>query len=146
MGLADLLIAKQQGGGLPGDEGYVDNIGLAFDGDPEDLKENIDYIVARIMLINEQNVRSGKDTRRLYLRGRDIYLGHDKVTEDYQTIYSLSKVRFHLKTWMRSQIWDRLRELLPEISNDKVVIDRHHAYDKVTGEIEYNPDGFMTVQ
>lgn len=130
------VIEEEQGG-----KEFIDDLGIptivADPSDPVELKNNVDYYVARMIKCNEDKVTEGKQGR-LHRRGKTIYIGSDVVLKSDNNLMRLCKPQWNIPAFVKPQIWDRLLELLPELSCDKIVITPHMAFNKKTGGLEWS--------
>lgn len=150
MDLADKLIQKQQSvlqEESDGGQVFVDDLGIPTvvkDKDnPVELKNNVDYYVCRIIVSNNKKVAKHSQGR-LYKMGDVIYVGTDVVQRTDSNLFRLCSPQWQIPTFLKPQIWDRLFELLPEISRDKIIISDHLSFDKKEGDIEWSDDEQLT--
>ena len=150
MDLADKLIQinnqevleEKQGG-----QEYSDDLGsptiVADKDNPVELKNNVDYYVCRIIVINNKNVIDNKQGR-LHIRQGVLFIGNEPVVENDSNLNRLCKSTWCIPQHIKPQVWDRLREFLPDLSYDKIVINDHLAYNKKTGEVEWSDEKYIT--
>lgn len=150
MDLADRLIEKTKEviqEESDGGQTYVDDLGIptvvADKNNPEELKTNVDYYVARIIKNNEDRVADNKQGR-LYRRNNMIFIGKDVVIRSDNNLMRLCKPQWNIPAYIKPQVWDRLYDLLPDFSYDKIVITPHMAFNKETGELEWLDKPFNT--
>lgn len=96
-----------------------------------------DYIVARIMYIQSKKPRGC-----LHFRHDDsnIWEGDHWVSETAGNLYRLAKWSKPITSPQAVVIWDKLKEVLPELSEDKVVVNDKLVWNKVTKELEEEPE------
>lgn len=94
----------------------------------------IEYMVARIMYI-----QSKKTSGRLHFRDTDdrVWEGNQWVSEDVKNLYRLAKWNNTITQYQSVLIWEKLKEYLPKLSNDKIVISDNLVWDKITNELEF---------
>lgn len=150
MDLADKLIEHQYGvlkEASDGGQTYVDDLGISTvvdnKDDPVELKNNVDYYVCRIIVLNNKKVEEGTQGR-LHRRGDMIYIGSDMVQTTDSNLFRLCSPQWAIPVYLKPQIWDRLYRLLPELSYDKIVLSDHLIFDKKTGSIEWTDDKPLT--
>lgn len=148
--LADKLIKitqqsvedENQGGQV-----YVDDLGIPAVVDdknnPVELKGNIDYYVCRIIVLNNKRASENRQGR-LHKRGDFIYIGSDIVGRTDANLFRLCAPQWTIPPYAKPQIWDRLFELLPELSYDKIVITPKTAFNKKTGDLEWSDEPYQT--
>lgn len=103
----------------------------------------LDYVIARILYI-DHNI-SGRE--RLHLRedGR-IWEGDHWVAEDDKVLYRITKWGFKPFTQTQKiQIWTRLRECLPTLSYDKMVVKDNLVWDAKNSELYFTGDEPLTI-
>lgn len=137
------VIEEEQGG-----KEYVDDLGIptivADLENPIELKNNVDYYVARIIKINDDLVGAGKQGR-LHCRNGVLFIGNDIVQKNDSNLMRLCRPQWNIPIFVKPQIWDRLVELLPQLSYDKIVITPHMAFNKKTGELEWSDEPYTDV-
>lgn len=150
MDLADKLIERQHSvlqEASDGGQTYVDDLGIPTvveDKDnPVELKNNVDYYVCRIIVLNNKKVEEGTQGR-LHRRGSIIYIGSDMVQPTDANLFRLCSPQWAIPVYLKSQIWDRLYWLLPELDHDKIVLSDHLIFNKKTGSIEWTDDEPLT--
>lgn len=104
---------------------------------------SIEYVIARIIYI-DYNV-SGKD--RLHLRedGR-IWEGDHWVSENDRNLYKITQWAFKPFTSdQKHRIWVRLRECLPKLSYDKMVVRDNLVWDMKNNELYFSDEKPLTI-
>lgn len=100
-----------------------DNLGL-----PAPDHHTVDYICARVL----------KQHPDIYKHKGRLYDGHTQIREDKLTLISYNGAtdKF-IKPDTTVLIWDKIRELVPELSFDKITISPHLVWDVRKGELEW---------
>lgn len=104
---------------------------------------SIEYVIARIIYI-DYNV-SGKD--RLHLRedGR-IWEGDHWLSENDRNLYKITQWAFKPFTPdQKHRIWVRLRECLPKLSYDKMVVKDNLVWDMKNNELYFSDEKPLTI-
>lgn len=104
---------------------------------------SVEYIVARILYI-DYNV-SGAEHLHLREDGR-IWEGDHWLAENEKNLYKIT--RWPYKPFTDSQkyrIWARLRECLPTLSYDKMVIKDNLVWDSKNNEVYFSDEPLLTV-
>lgn len=104
---------------------------------------SIEYVIARIIYI-DYNI-SGKD--RLHLRedGR-IWEGDHWVSENDRNLYKITQWAFKPFTPdQKHRIWVRLRECLPKLSYDKMVVKDNLVWDMKNNELYFSDEKPLTI-
>lgn len=104
----------------------------------------LDYLIARIIYIDYN--RSGRE--HLHLREYDdmIWEGDHWLAEKSANLYRLLKWKGRpLNADQQAMVWSRLREILPVLSDKKLVIKDNLVYDKETGELYYEDEPPLTI-
>lgn len=104
----------------------------------------LDYLIARIIYI-DYNLTGPE---HLHLREYDdmIWEGDHWVAENGANLYRLLKWKGKaLSPDQQAMVWSRLREVLPTLSDKKIVIKDNLVYDKETGEMYYEDEPPLTI-
>lgn len=145
--LADKIIAKQEAE----EKRNANNPGFPFFN--YDLPErdefgmptanSLEYVIARIIYI-DYNV-SGRE--RLHLREDNrIWEGDHWVAEDDKTLYNITRWPYKPFTSVqKARIWDRLKECLPTLSYDKMVVKDNLVWDAKNNELYLSDDKPLTI-
>lgn len=144
--LADKLIARQEAESEQKTEPRFNFFSYALPEKDEygmPTANSIEYVIARIIYI-DYNI-SGRE--RLHLREDDrIWEGDHWVSEDEKNLYRLTKWPYKPFTAaQRSRIWARLRECLPTLSYDKVVVRDNLVWDWKNRELYFSDDKPLTI-
>lgn len=100
-----------------------DSLGL-----PVPDRHTVDYICARVL----------KQHPDIYKFKDRLYDGHTQIKEDKLTLISYNgEIDKFIKPDTTVLIWDRIRELVPELSFDKIIISDHLIWDMKKGELEW---------
>lgn len=104
---------------------------------------SIEYLIARIVYVDYHF----GNIEHLHLRedGR-IWEGDHWVSEDNKNMYRL--LRWQGKPLSKDQIdmvWNRLRECIPTLSDDKIVVKDNLIYDKESGELYFSDETVLTI-
>lgn len=140
--LADQLIQNTEKGvtGSELEEGFfkydlsgVDEYGLP-------RKNRLDYIIARIFVINSSKVE------KLHLRSDDhIWEGDHWVAEDSKNLYRLAEWENIIDRERADIIWSKLRSMLPTLSDTKLVVKDNLVYDMENRTLEFDEDKPYTI-
>ena len=86
-------------------------------GIPVPMPETPEYLVARALAINERTLEQTQAPRihGLHLRGGDVWLGHNPLKQQRDTIYQLTHLRRSLKDWEAQAFWRVLKQYLPHL-------------------------------
>ena len=145
MGLAEQLIDKQMESEKPQvvktkffnyDLPERDDLGIP-------TANSIEYLIARILYVDYHF----GNIEHLHLRedGR-IWEGDHWVSEDNKNMYRL--LRWQGRPLSKDQIdmvWNRLRECIPTLSDDKIVVKDNLIYDKESGELYFSDETVLTI-
>lgn len=104
---------------------------------------SIEYVIARIIYI-DYNI-SGKD--RLHLRedGR-IWEGDHWLSENDRNLYKITQWAFKPFTSdQKHRIWVRLRECLPSLSYEKMVVKDNLVWDMKNNELYFSDEEPLTI-
>lgn len=113
-----------------------DNLGMP-------TANSIDYVVARILYID--NNISGREKLHLRDDGR-IWEGDHWVSEDDRNLYRLTKWEFKPFTVdQKYRIWERLRECLPVLSYDKLVVKDNLVWDWKNNDLYFSEEDPITI-
>lgn len=124
--IADELIARRN-------KANNDQFGIPI---PSDAEHNIDYACAQILGYHP----------KLHLRGDKIYDGHTLVKEDLQTCIRYAHRHFRsMNQYGYVLIWQRLKEIIPHLSEEKVVISDHLAFNRDTCKLEWSDTPWPTI-
>lgn len=108
---------------------------IKFDADFDELGLPVsaidDYMIARILRIDY--IR--KDGVHLYVKDDDIYMGRDKLKMNSTTLIKLAKWHYPLRPHLVPWLWERLKEVLPEESKDKIIVAPGVTWDRANGEL-----------
>lgn len=106
------------------EEGDVDELGLV-------VHNNLDYICARVL----------KQHPNLYRSGRDIYDDSFVVPQNMQyfVVYNGGRSKL-IDRYTLFLFWNKLRDLLPEKSNNKYQVSDRIFWNRETGKLEYKED------
>lgn len=150
MDLADKLIARTQAvvqEESDGGQTYVDDLGIptivADKNKPIELRNNVDYYVCRIIVLNNKKVEAGEQGR-IHKRGGILFIGNEPLQTSDFNLFRLCTTPWPIPQHIKPQIWDRLYELVPTLSCDKIVVSDHLAFNKKTGRIEWSNEHFST--
>lgn len=122
--LADKVIEANKEENIK-DEG-LDEYGLP-------IMDTIDYMVARIIMIDQQTIGGN-----LHMRSDDhIWQGNQWVAENLNNLHKLAKWGHSIPTWKQSLVWQRLREVLPILSKDKFVVADNLVWDRKEAKLEF---------
>jgi len=105
---------------------------------------SLDYMIARILYI-DYNL-SGRE--HLHLRDDDerIWEGNHWISEKRESLYRILKWKgAPLNQEQQAMIWARLRECLPTLSEDKMVIKDNLVWDKKKGELYFEDEKPLTI-
>ena len=103
----------------------------------------LDYVIVRILYI-DYNV-SGREHLHLREDGR-IWEGDHWLSENEKNLYKIT--RWPYKNFTSSQchrIWARLREFLPTLSYDKMVIKDNLIWDSKNNDVYFSDEPVLTV-
>ena len=126
MDLADKLIQRKS-------KKQSDQFGIPI---PDDAETNIDYACLHII----------KHNPKLYIKNDQIYDNHTPVEETLPNCVRYAHRHFRsMDKYGYILIWQRLHELLPRFSEDKIVITPHLAFNRVTGELEHSEKPYLTI-
>lgn len=149
MDLADKLIQinnqefieEEQGG-----KEYIDDLGIpvivADLDNPVEAKNNVEYYVARIIKLNNDLANAGKQGR-LHCRGNVLFIGDEIVNKNDSNLIRLCRPQWVIPVFVKPQIWDRLMDLIPQLSYDNIVITPNMAFNKKTGELEWSDEPYQ---
>lgn len=112
--------------GIPLDLPEVDACGLP-------TSDSLDYFVARLIAYNYRFDKDG----HLHMRGDEhIWKGNHWVSENTDNLYRIARWGKPIKAYQREAIWRRVREVLPRLSRDKLVVTDKLVWNRDTGELE----------
>lgn len=144
--LADKLLARQEA-----ESNYLESSSEGFfKCDLPELDELglptancLDYVIARILYI-DYNI-TGRE--RLHLRGDGrIWEGDHWVAENDRTLYRITQWNFKpFNQVQKAKIWTRLRECLPTLSYDKMVLKDNLVWDAKNSELYFADDKPLTM-
>lgn len=120
--LADQIIQareKQQ-------EQKVDDIGLPIPDWFTHKNYTPDYLVARVFMLHPQ----------IYLHNTLLWEHGEHIEEDNTTLASLAKWPYTVSPSMLAVVWDRIRELAPELDRTRIAITSDLVFNMGTGEFE----------
>lgn len=104
----------------------------------------LDYLIARILYV-DYNL-SGRE--HLHLRKCDDYIweGNHWLAENDKNLYRLLKWQGkRLDPDQKAMVWARLRECLPTLSEDKMVVRDNLVWDKKSGELYFSDEDVLTI-
>lgn len=146
--LADKIIAKQaaESDKIPNQQSKIrffnydlpekDDLGIP-------TANCVDYVVARILYI-DYNI-SGRE--RLHLREDNrIWEGDHWLAENQKNLYKITMWPY--KTFTSNEchrIWARLRECLPTLSYDKMVIKDNLVWDAKNNDVYFSDEPPLTI-
>ncbi len=125
--IADQIIAKNDS--LPPRPKIFADI--TFDSEVDELgiptSQIDDYLIARILMLDNSR------EEHLYVKNGDVYQGREKIRPTSTNLIRLARWRYPLKTHLVPWLWDRLKEVLPEYSRDKLVVAPGVTWDRANG-------------
>jgi hypothetical protein len=145
MGLAEQLIGKQLESEKPSvvkteffnyELPKNDELGIP-------TANSIEYLIARIFYVDYHF----GNIEHLHLRedGR-IWEGDHWVAENNKNMYRLLKWQGRpLSQDQVHMLWNRLRECIPTLSDDKIVVKDNLVYDKESGELYFSDETVLTI-
>lgn len=105
--------------------------------------DSINYLIARILYI-DQNLTG---PNKLHLRDDEhIWEGDQWVAENSKNLYRI--LMWKGRAFKKDQIemiWNRLRECLPTLAHDKMVVKDNLIWDKAKGEMYFSDDKPLTI-
>ena len=103
-------------------------------------KNRLDYIIARIFIINSNK------REKLHLRDDGhIWEGDHWLAEDQKNLYRLAEWEKIIDLDRADIIWAKLRSMLPELSDSKLVVKDNLIYDMENRTLEFSEDKPYTI-
>lgn len=104
---------------------------------------SIEYVIARILYIDHN--LSGKEKLHLREDGR-IWEGDHWIAENTDNLYRISKWPFkNFTNDQKPRIWARLREVLPTLSYDKLVVKDNLIWDWKNNNLYFSDEEPITI-
>lgn len=97
--------------------------------------DNVDYYVARALLISRRDRPSEFSTNQVYTREGRVFVGNEELEENSRNIYRLVEGGRKFTPWEVVCFWKKLRQCAPEFTRRYIQISEHLIWDRVTGEI-----------
>lgn len=152
MGIADDIIERQQQTIAEEEQGgktYVDELGLPvivkdIDHPENELKNNIEYIVARIFKQNYDKTLAGYQGL-IHKRNNQLFMGNEPIDQTDDNLMRLCKTRYNIPAHIKPQVWERVFDLAPVLSYDRIIISKNLAFNNRTGELEWSDEPFPSV-
>lgn len=126
MSIADQVIENLEANKGSQPDGY-DELGLY-------IVDNADYIAARMIKRNWDKYREGKEGL-LHKRKDGIYIGDEHIDCTLDNIYRLSAINRPVRGYERPQVWEILKQHIPELDESKIIIDDYSYWDIEKGEL-----------
>lgn len=104
--------------------------------------DTLEYFVARLIAYDQ------KDTDgHLHMRddGR-IWKGYSWIAENTDNLYRIAKWTKPIKPYEREIIWKKVREVLPNLSKDKLVVTDNLVWNRKEAKLEYTEQKPNTIK
>lgn len=102
----------------------VDEFGI-----PVPHPETPEYLVARALILHQPGDANDLTIHCIHLRNGQLYLGHQPLKEDRDTIYRLTQLKRNLKDWERVEFWRLLRSYVPKLHKRFLVVGDNCFWD-----------------
>lgn len=99
------------------------------------VASNVDYLVARAMVINQKQLSSPYTPYQLHIRGGVVFKGHQELKENYENLVKVTHYTGRVSTANRVMFWEKLKKHLPVLNTDIVQISEHLFWSRLCGKI-----------
>lgn len=103
-----------------------DDIGLSLPADKKDKLASAEYLLARLLYLNPN----------IYKYSDCLWLNGQLLTEDQTTYYRLSRIPTTISLAQTQYVWQRCKEIVPELNPEVISITPNLLYNMKTGRIK----------